>query len=146
MARRSRGRVTLCAVCTVHEEKSASFLVEPQNKVDGFSRFGLKTDGLRFIGWAKKPSSTVCQWFDHKTTGTGFLVWPQNQGRRFVGLTLKSVASGFPIWTTKSAATVWWFGSQNNYNSFLVCGSKSSRLWVFGCATKVMGGWRRRAT
>jgi hypothetical protein len=29
---RSRGRVTLCAVCTVHvETRSASFLVEPQN-------------------------------------------------------------------------------------------------------------------
>jgi hypothetical protein len=33
VARRSRGRVTPCAVCTVHEETmSVSFLVEPQNQ------------------------------------------------------------------------------------------------------------------
>jgi hypothetical protein len=33
VARRSRGRVTLCAVCTVHvETRSADFLVEPQNQ------------------------------------------------------------------------------------------------------------------
>jgi hypothetical protein len=32
MAKRSGGRVMLCAVCTMHAEmKSASFLVEPQN-------------------------------------------------------------------------------------------------------------------
>jgi hypothetical protein len=33
VAGQSRGRVTLCVVCTVHEEtRSVSFLVEPQNK------------------------------------------------------------------------------------------------------------------
>jgi hypothetical protein len=33
MARRSRGWVTLCAVCTVHVEmRSAGFLAEPQNQ------------------------------------------------------------------------------------------------------------------
>jgi hypothetical protein len=33
VARRLRGRVVLCAVCTVHmETRSASFLVEPQNQ------------------------------------------------------------------------------------------------------------------
>jgi hypothetical protein len=30
---RSRGQVTLCAVCTMHvETRSANFLVEPQNQ------------------------------------------------------------------------------------------------------------------
>jgi alpha-D-ribose 1-methylphosphonate 5-triphosphate synthase subunit PhnG len=30
---RSRGRVTLCAVCTVHKQtRSISFLVQPQNQ------------------------------------------------------------------------------------------------------------------
>jgi hypothetical protein len=48
VAGRSRGRVTSCAVCTVHvKTKSASFLVEPQNQ------------GRQF-----------CQWFGFKTIGT----------------------------------------------------------------------------
>jgi hypothetical protein len=59
MAGRSRGRVALCAVCTVHvQTRSASFLVEPQNQgqpfVSGLASkplgqfpigLGLKTDG-----------------------------------------------------------------------------------------------------
>jgi hypothetical protein len=45
VAGRSRGRVTPCAVCTVHvETKSVGFLVEPQNHLDGFLQFYLKTD------------------------------------------------------------------------------------------------------
>jgi hypothetical protein len=41
---RSRGRLTSCAVCTVHmETRSACFLVEPQNHWDSFLRFGIKT-------------------------------------------------------------------------------------------------------
>jgi hypothetical protein len=45
MAGRSRGRVTSCAVCTVHMVmRSAGFLVEPQNQ------------GHRFVtGLASKP-------------------------------------------------------------------------------------------
>jgi hypothetical protein len=59
VARRSRGRVVSCAVCTVHvETRSAGFLVEPQNQgrqfVSGLASkplgwfligLGLKTDG-----------------------------------------------------------------------------------------------------
>jgi hypothetical protein len=59
VAGRSRGRVTPCAVCTVHvETRSVGFLVEPQNQGRWFvcgltskslGRFliglGLKTDG-----------------------------------------------------------------------------------------------------
>jgi hypothetical protein len=34
VAGRSRGRVTLCVICTVHEEMwSTGFLIEPQNQV-----------------------------------------------------------------------------------------------------------------
>jgi hypothetical protein len=45
VAGRSRGRMTPCAVCTVHMEmRCTSFLVEPQNQ------------GLRFVsGLALKP-------------------------------------------------------------------------------------------
>jgi hypothetical protein len=45
VARRSRGQVALCAVCTVHVEMSSTcFLVEPQNQ------------GRRFVsGLASKP-------------------------------------------------------------------------------------------
>jgi hypothetical protein len=39
-------------------------------------------EGCRFLGWASKPRSMVCQWFDLKTTGT---ISP--------GLTLKPVAT-----------------------------------------------------
>jgi hypothetical protein len=42
VARRSRGRVTLCVICTVHEEmRSTNFLVWPQNKVDGLASIPL---------------------------------------------------------------------------------------------------------
>jgi hypothetical protein len=42
VARRSRGRVTLCVICTVHEEmRSVNFLVWPQNKVDGLASIPL---------------------------------------------------------------------------------------------------------
>jgi hypothetical protein len=59
-AGRSRGRVTLCVVCTVHEEtKSADLLVEPQNQ------------GRWFVsGLASKPRSTVYQWLGLKNTWT----------------------------------------------------------------------------
>jgi hypothetical protein len=44
VAGRSRGQVTLCAVCTVHKEtRNAGFLVEPQNQGRGFTGLGLKT-------------------------------------------------------------------------------------------------------
>jgi hypothetical protein len=50
---RSGGRVTPCAVYTVHvETRSTCFLIEPQ-----------------------KTRSTVCQWFSLKIDGSGFLVW-----------------------------------------------------------------------
>jgi hypothetical protein len=48
---RSRGRVTLCAVCTMHvETRSTSFLIEPQNQGGvGFSGFGIKTGSYDLV-------------------------------------------------------------------------------------------------
>jgi hypothetical protein len=78
---RSSGRVTLCAVCTVHvETRNAGFLVEPQNH------------GLRFVsGLASKP------------LGRFSSVWPQNRWRRFSGLGLKTDSFSLVIWASKSS-------------------------------------------
>jgi hypothetical protein len=57
VAGRSRGRVTLCVVCTVHvETRSTSFLVEPQNKGRRFVS-GLTSKPLDWFvsGLATKP-------------------------------------------------------------------------------------------
>jgi hypothetical protein len=62
MVGQSRGQVTPCVVCTVHEEtRSAGFLIEPQNQ------------GRRFVSG-----------LDSKPLGRFLLVWPQNQWRRFL--------------------------------------------------------------
>jgi hypothetical protein len=60
VAGRSRGRVSLYVICTVHvETRSAGFLVEPQHQ------------GLWFVsGLTSKPLGHVS------------LVWPQNRWRR----------------------------------------------------------------
>jgi hypothetical protein len=60
VARRSRGRVMLCAVYTVHVEmRTTGFLVQPQNQ------------GQRFVSrLASKP------------LGRFSPVWPQNRWRR----------------------------------------------------------------
>jgi hypothetical protein len=72
---RSRGRVTLCVVCTVHvETRSTSFLVEPQNQ------------GRRFVSGLASKSLVRFFRFDLKTGGDGFL--------RFG---LKTGGSGFPV-------------------------------------------------
>jgi hypothetical protein len=80
VARRSGGRVTICAVCTMHNEmRSAGFLVEPQNQ------------GRRFVsGLASKP------------LGRFLPVWPQNRWLEFPGLALKTDSSGLVIWVSKS--------------------------------------------
>jgi hypothetical protein len=71
---RSRGRVALCAVCTMHvETRSAGFLVEPQNQGRRLSVVWLKTTGTVFSGLASKP------WL------------------RFLGLGLKTGSSGSVI-------------------------------------------------
>jgi hypothetical protein len=74
-----------------------------------------------FLGLATKPRSTVCQWFDLKTTGLGFLVW-----------------------ASKLTTTVWWFRPQNHRSGFLVWASQPCRLRFVGCATEPKGEWRWR--
>jgi hypothetical protein len=61
VAGRSRGRVALCVVCTVHVEmRSVSFLVEPQNQ------------GSRFVnGLASKPLGRFLIGLGLKTDGDG---------------------------------------------------------------------------
>jgi hypothetical protein len=85
-----------------------------------------------FLRWASKPMSMICEWFGLKTTQ-----------KVSSGLTLKSVATGFPVWSSKPAATVWWFGSQNQHDDFLIWSSKPSRLRFVGCTIKLREGWWR---
>jgi hypothetical protein len=68
VARRSRGRVAPCAVCTWHVEiRSVGFLVEPQNQGGGgFPGLGLKTGS------------------------SGLVIWASKSPRRFLGLDLKT--------------------------------------------------------
>jgi hypothetical protein len=69
VARQLGGQVTLCAICTVHEEmRSVSFLVEPKNKCQWFAS-GLGSKPLaRFVsGLASKPVRRFLS------------VWPQNR-------------------------------------------------------------------
>jgi hypothetical protein len=80
VTRQSRGRVTLCVICTVNEDtRSAGFLVEPQNQGRWF------VDGL-----ASKPLGRVSQfgpqnrqlWFGDlcfKITMTVSCIGPENQ-------------------------------------------------------------------
>jgi hypothetical protein len=73
VAGQSRGRVTLCAICTVHEEtRSMGFLVEPQNQ------------GQRFaVVWPQN------HWDDLS------VVWPQNHYDDFLRFDLKTDGNGF---------------------------------------------------
>jgi hypothetical protein len=86
VAGRSRGRVTLCAVCTGHiETRSAGFLVEPQNQGGGgFPGSGLKTSSSGLVIWGLKITATG-SWFEPQNqVAFGLSVAPQNR-RREVG-------------------------------------------------------------
>jgi hypothetical protein len=91
---RSRGRVTLCVVCTMHKEmRSAGFLVRPQNKGRRFlpvwpqnrwlrvSRFGPQNWQLRFGDMDIKIITTVSWFRPQNQAGYGLLAAPQNQQR-----------------------------------------------------------------
>jgi hypothetical protein len=82
-----------------------------------------------FLGWASKPRSTVCQWFDLNTIGT-----------LFSGLASKPEVEGFSVWASKPVAMVWWFGPQNYRDGLLVWALKPSGQWFVGCASKPAGG------
>jgi hypothetical protein len=74
VAGRSRGRVMLCAVCTVHVEmRSTSFMVEPQNQSRWF-----------VSGLASKPLGHFI-WFSLKTDCDGFSQFDLKIGGGFLG-------------------------------------------------------------
>jgi hypothetical protein len=128
MVRQLRGRVTLCAVCTVPKKaRSVGFLVEPQNQgrwfvsaltskplrwfVSGFTSKPLR----RFVSdLASKPMAMVFSNLASKSVATvspnlaskpvvDFLVEPQNQGSGgFSGFGLKTGSYGLVIWASKS--------------------------------------------
>jgi hypothetical protein len=77
---RSGGRVTPCAVCTMHEEmRSAGFLVETQNQVQRFvSGFASKPLGRCAIGLASKPLGQFSPVWTQNRWRRFSLVWPQN--------------------------------------------------------------------
>jgi hypothetical protein len=76
VAGRSGGRVTPCVVCTMHmETRSTSFLVEPQNKVDGFSRFGIKTGGDSFSRFSLKIGGFRFSGLGLKTGSSSLVIW-----------------------------------------------------------------------
>jgi hypothetical protein len=79
VARRSRGRVISCAVCTVHMEmRSASFLVDPQNQGRRVSHFGPQNRQLRFDDLSLKITTTVSWFGPQNQAGFGLSVAPQN--------------------------------------------------------------------
>jgi hypothetical protein len=104
-----------------------------------------------FLGSASKPRSTVCQWFDLKTTWTvfsclilkpvatvslslasksvvGFAVEPQNHGGGgFPGLGLKTGRYSLVIWTSKSL------------RCFLVLALKTKQAMVYQLHHKIDG-------
>jgi hypothetical protein len=92
VAGRSRGRVALCVVCTVHMEmRSAGFLVEPQNQ------------GRRLVsGVASKPLGRFSPIWPQNRCRQFSPAWPRNWWLGSPGLGLKTDNSGLVIWASKS--------------------------------------------
>jgi hypothetical protein len=123
--RQSRGRVVLCAICTVHvETRSVGFLVEPQNH------------DRRFVsGLTLKPLGRFLR-FGLKIGGNGFLVEPQNQGGEgFPGLDLKTDSYGLVIWASKSPRRFLSLGLKTMQASiYRLCHKNDSRMqWRGTC-------------
>jgi hypothetical protein len=77
-------------------------------------------EGRVFLGWASKTRSTVCQWFDLKTTGMVFFgLTLKPVVTVSLGLASKPVVLGFSVLASKLVAPVWWFGPQNQAGSDL---------------------------
>jgi hypothetical protein len=74
-----------------------------------------------FLGWASKPRSMVCHWFDLKPLERFLPILPQNRWRRFS-----------------------WFGIKTMGDVFLFSASKPSRLRFVGCTRKLMERGQRR--
>jgi hypothetical protein len=78
----SRGRVTLCAVCTIHKQTSStSFLVLPQNQDQRFLPVWPQNRWQRFLWFGLKITCLVSQFGEltHKITTTDSWFGPQNQ-------------------------------------------------------------------
>jgi hypothetical protein len=92
VVRRSRGRVALCAVCTVDVETwSAGLLVEAQNQ------------GLRFVsGLASKPQGQFSLVWPQNRWWPFSLFWPQNRWLGFSSLDLKIGSYGLVFWASNS--------------------------------------------
>jgi hypothetical protein len=104
VAGRLRGQMALCAICTVHMRRGVRVswlslktkvyglsVVWPQNHLDHFLRFSLKTGGDGFLRFGLKTGGDGFLHFGLKTGGDGFMVEPQNQGGGgFPGLGLKT--------------------------------------------------------
>jgi hypothetical protein len=87
VAGRSRGQVTLCAVCTVHEEtRSTSFWLRLKTKVDSLSKVWPQNhwDGLLVV------------WPQIHCHGLS-VVWPQNHWDGFLQFGLKTGGDCF-LW------------------------------------------------
>jgi hypothetical protein len=84
-----------------------------------------------FLGWASKPWSTVCQWFDLKTIGT-VCQWfdLKINGTISPGLISKPVALVSPDLASKPGWRVFRFGLKINSYSFLIWDSKSPRRFL----------------
>jgi hypothetical protein len=92
VAGRLADRITLCAICTVHEEmRSAVSWLSLKTKVDGLS---LKSLGWFVSGLTSKPQGQ----FPGLTSKPVAMVSP--------GLASKPMATGFLIWSSKSTAAV----------------------------------------
>jgi hypothetical protein len=79
VAERLRGRVTLCAVWTMHKgTRSAGFLVWPQIQCRRFLPAWSQTGGFGFLGSGLKPNSY------------GLMIWAAKSPWWFLGLDLKT--------------------------------------------------------
>jgi hypothetical protein len=127
VAGRSRGRVTLCVVCTVDKEmRSVDFLVEPQNL------------GRRFVSsLPSKPLGQVVSGLTSKALGRFLPVFPQNRWWRVSQFGPQNWQFWFDDLGVKIIVTVSCFGSQNQAGYGLLV-----------TTTKLMGAlrWRGHAS
>jgi hypothetical protein len=121
VARRSRGRVTLCAVCTMHElMRSASFLVEPQNQGQRFVS-GLASKPLDWFvsDLASKPLRRFVSGSALQPLGRFLSVGFKTDGDGFSQIGLKTGRYGLMIWVSISPR---WF---------LRLGLKTKRAFIY---------------
>jgi hypothetical protein len=105
-------------------------VVWPQNNLDGFRWFGLKTSGDGFCQFGLKTSGDSFSRFGLKIGG-GCLVELQNQGGGgFFGLGLKTGSYEFSDLGLKITATVSWFEPQNHVGFSLSVAPQNRRREV----------------